>query len=253
MRLNRFLAAAGLGSRRGCEELIRTGRITINGTVCTDLATTVKDEDSVKVNGKLIHCDKALYVVLNKPPGYLCTAADERERRTIFDLMPKNWPRLFNVGRLDKESEGLLILTNDGDLALKLTHPRYKIDKEYEVILDRAFDIEKREKLLKGVYIDGVRAKAESIGRVAPNRLKIVLRQGIKRQIRLMFRTVGYEVKQLCRIRVGALRLDVPCGQWRFLTAQEVKGLRGEKPTVSSAKDRPARLRAGGTTGRARA
>jgi 23S rRNA pseudouridine2605 synthase len=253
MRLNRFLAAAGLGSRRGCEELIRTGRVTINGTVCIDLATTVNEDDSVKVNGKLIHRDKPLYIVLNKPPGYLCTAADERERRTIFDLMPKNWPRLFNVGRLDKESEGLLILTDDGDLALKLTHPRYKIDKEYEVILDRAFDIEQREKLLKGVFIEGVRAKAEAINRIAPNRLKIVLRQGIKRQIRLMFLTVGYEVKQLCRIRIGPLRLDVPCGQWRFLTAQEVKNLRGEKPTVSSATDRPVRPRAGGTTGRVRA
>jgi 23S rRNA pseudouridine2605 synthase len=253
MRLNRFLAAAGLGSRRGCEELIRTGRVTINGAVCTDLATTVGDDDAVKANGKLIHRDKMLYVVLNKPPGYLCTAADEFERRTIFDLLPKNWPRLFHIGRLDNDSEGLLILTNDGDLALKLTHPRYKIDKEYEVILDREFDPKLREKLLKGVFIEGVRAKAEFINRIAPKRLKIILRQGIKRQIRLMFRTVGYEVKRLCRIRIGSLRLDVPCGQWRLLTAQEVKSLRGEKTPVSSAKDRPAPRRAAGTTGRARA
>lgn len=253
MRLNRFLAAAGLGSRRGCEELIRTGRVTINGAVCTDLATTVGDDDDVKANGKLIHRQKALHVVLNKPPGYLCTASDERGRRTIFDLLPKNFPRLFNVGRLDKESEGLLILTNDGDLALKLTHPRYKIEKEYEVILDRPFSAEQREKLLKGIFIEGGRARAERVHHLAPNKLKVVLRQGLKRQIRLMFRALGYDVKRLCRTRIGSLRLDTPAGQWRFLTAPEVGNLPGEKTPLNFAKDRPARPRAGGTTDRGRA
>lgn len=269
MRLNRFLAAAGLGSRRGCEELIRAGKVTVNGAVCLDLATTVGPEDHVKVNNKLVRQEKPLYVLLNKPRGYVCTASDELGRQTIFDLLPKNWPRLFNIGRLDKESEGLLLLTNDGDLALRLTHPRYKIDKEYEVILDKPFDMAHREKLLKGVYIEGGRAKAESVHHLGQNHLKIVLRQGLKRQIRLMLYDLGYEVKRLARTRIGSLKLDVHTGQWRLLVDREVKNLlsegnqggsgaprhgaaeRGRNP--SFAKDRPARRKAGGTRGPARA
>ena len=269
MRLNRFLAAAGLGSRRGCEELIRAGKVTINGAVCLDLATTVDPEDHVKVNNKLIRQEKPLHVLLNKPPGYLCTASDELGRRTIFELLPRNWPRLFNIGRLDKESEGLIILTNDGDLALRLTHPRYKIDKEYEVIIDKPFDMAHREKLLRGIYIEGGRAKAESVHHLAQNRLKIVLRQGLKRQIRLMLYELGYEVKQLARTRIGSLKLDVHRGEWRLLTDREAKNLlqegnQGKKPAPpprpehwrsnpNSAKDRPERRRAGGTRGQARA
>ena len=241
MRLNRFLAAAGLGSRRGCEELIREGRVTINGHVCVDLATMVRDDDSVKVNGKIVHQEKPMYVAINKPKGYVCTASDELDRRTIFDLLPKNWPRLFNIGRLDKESEGLLVLTNDGDLALKLTHPRYKIDKEYEVILDRPFDPEHREKMLKGIFIEGGRAKAEFVNRVAPTKLKIVLRQGIKRQIRLMLYSLGYEVKQLARTRIGSLKLDIHTGEWRLLTPKEVEGLRIGQKQESAATSRPPR------------
>src|SRR5687768_477648 len=99
MRLNRYLAAAGLGSRRGCEDLIRGGQVTVNGQVCIDLATTVNDEDSVKVSGRRVHPEKSLYVLLNKPPGFLCTASDTHDRQTIFDLLPRNWPRLFHVGR----------------------------------------------------------------------------------------------------------------------------------------------------------
>ncbi len=227
MRLNRYLAAAGLGSRRGCEEIIRAGNVTVNGQICTNLATTVGEDDSVKVNGRRVQREKVLNVVLNKPAGYLCTASDTHERRTIYDLLPHNWPRVFHVGRLDKESEGLLILTNDGDLSLKLTHPRYKIDKEYEVTLDRPFDLELRARLLKGILIEGGWAKAEQVFPRSPTRLKVVLRQGLKRQIRLMFRELGYEVKELVRTRIGPLRLeDMQPGQWRFLTPREVEALK---------------------------
>src|SRR5438105_3522289 len=155
MRLNRFLASAGLGSRRGCEELIRDGRVTVNGKVCTNLATQVSPQDFVKVNGKSARPQKSLYILLNKPPGYICTARDTHERRTIFDLIPASFPRLVHVGRLDKESEGLLLLTNDGELSLLLTHPRFKIDKEYEVTLNRPLQTDDRERLLKGVPIEG--------------------------------------------------------------------------------------------------
>ena len=250
MRLNRFLAAAGLGSRRGCEELIKAGKVTINGEICTDLATTVGSADHVKVGNKLIRQETHLYVLLNKPRGYVCTASDELDRKTIFDLLPKNWPRLFNIGRLDKESEGLLILTNDGDLSLRLTHPRYKIDKEYEVILDKPFALEHREKLLRGVYIEGGRAKAESVHHLGQNHLKIVLRQGLKRQIRLMLYDLGYEVKRLMRTRIGSLRLDIRPGEWRTLNDREVKGLlqeetkREPKPRQPARRDKPQRRQA---------
>jgi len=235
MRLNRYLASAGLGSRRGCEALILEGRVTVNGRVCTDLSTTVGDEDFVKVGGKRVQAEKTFSVLLNKPKGYLCTAADTDERQTVFDLLPKHWPRVFHVGRLDKESEGLLILTNDGDLSLKLTHPRYKIDKEYEVLLDRPFDMEQAGKLLKGVYIEGGWARAEKVIRLKPKVIKLVLRQGLKRQIRLMFHSLDYEVKQLCRTRIGPLKLEgMRPGEWRLLTAREVESLKNPKPETAA-------------------
>ena len=152
MRINRFLAASGLGSRRSCEELILTGKVTINGQICQNLATEVSEADFVKVGSRRILPEKHLYILLHKPRGYLCTASDTHDRHTIFELLPAHWPRLFHVGRLDRDSEGLLILTNDGDLGLHLTHPRYKIEKEYEVLLDRPFDTAKdTPRLLHGV------------------------------------------------------------------------------------------------------
>src|SRR6476620_8682806 len=157
MRLNRFLASAGLGSRRGVEQLIQTGQVKVNGRVVTDLATTVGPEDAVKVGSKLIHSEESLTALMYKPRGYLCTAKDEleRDRKTIFELLPSVWPRVFHVGRLDRDSEGLLLVTNDGDLSLTLTHPRFKMEKEYEVGIDKPFLAEHRDKLLKGFYIPG--------------------------------------------------------------------------------------------------
>ena len=231
MRINRFLAASGLGSRRSCEELILGGTVTINGQVCQNLATEVTDADFVKVGSRRVLPEKHLYVLLHKPRGYLCTASDTHDRHTIFELLPGSWPRLFHVGRLDRESEGWLILTNDGDLGLHLTHPRFKIEKEYEVLLDRPFDLADKPKLLRGVNIEGGRAKADAVRQLSPVLLRIVLRQGLKRQIRLMLYKVGYEVKRLIRIRIGPLRLtELHAGEWRLLTAAEVKALRAERP-----------------------
>src|SRR2546430_5903278 len=140
MRLNPFLAAAGVGSRRHCDELIADGRVTINGRRCTDFSAQPSAHDHVKVDGKLVHTNRPLHIVINKPAGFVSTRKDPHARDTIFDLLPSKFRTLFNVGRLDAQSEGLLILTNDGELAQRLTHPRYKIDKEYEVILKTAWD-----------------------------------------------------------------------------------------------------------------
>src|SRR3984893_16775830 len=197
MRLNRFLAAAGIGSRRNCDELIAAGRVTINGKVCTDFSARPGERDHVKVNGKLVHAERPLYIVLHKPAGFVSTRRDPHARDTIFDLLPAKFPRLFHVGRLDAQSEGLLILTNDGALAQEVTHPRYKIDKEYDVILDRPWDPALTKKLVRGIFIDGERAQIARLYSMTPTRLRVVLRQGINRQIRRMFEAVGYKVKEL--------------------------------------------------------
>lgn len=259
MRLNRFLAAAGLGSRRSCEELIRDGLVTINGKLCTELATQVVPTDSVKANGRLIHTEQPVYILLNKPAGYLCTHDDEHSaRKTIYDLLSPNLPRLFHIGRLDKESEGLLILTNDGDLSLKLTHPRYKMDKEYAVTLDKPFDFTQREKLLHGFHIEGGWAKAENICKLSEYRLTVTLRQGLKRQIRLMFFKLGYEVRRLTRTRIGPLRdTKLAIGQSRSLTANEIQQLNSTEPKKDTPKSRAAksehrRTEAGNGKGRLR-
>jgi 23S rRNA pseudouridine2605 synthase len=242
MRLNRFLAAAGLGSRRSCEELILAGQITINGAMCTTLATQVEPSDVVKAGNRVLHTAAPATLLLHKPAGFVCTASDEEGRRTVFDLLPPNFPRLFHVGRLDKESEGLLILTNDGDLSLKLTHPRYKVEKEYEVTLDRPFDFALADRLLHGMRLVEGWASAESVHRISTNKLKVVLRQGMKRQIRLMFYELGYEVDRLVRTRIGPIRIDaLPLAHWRVLTQREIEALiaAGIAPEKAASPQRP--------------
>jgi 23S rRNA pseudouridine2605 synthase len=227
VRLNRFLAAAGLGSRRRCDELIAAGRVTINGKVCANFSAQPGARDHVKVDGKLIRAASTLTIMLHKPAGFVSTRRDLHARDTVFDLLPERFSRLFNIGRLDAETEGLLLLTNDGELAQRLTHPRFKVDKEYEVTLDRPWDSERAHKLLRGISLDGQRAKFERLHSISPTRLRVVLRQGINRQIRRMFEAIGYRVKRLRRVRIGNLRLaDLPCGHWRALTKRELEGLR---------------------------
>lgn len=240
MRLNRFLAAAGVGSRRQCDELIAAGRVTVNGRVCTDFSYQPEESDHVKVGGKMVRGEQRLHIILNKPAGVVSTRRDPHARDTIFDLLPPNFPRLFNVGRLDAQSEGLLVLTNDGDLAQRLTHPRYKVEKEYEVLLDRAWDGQLTPRLLRGLTLDGQRARLERLHSLKPNLLRVVLRQGINRQIRRMFQAVGYEVKRLVRVRVGALRLgDLPRGHWRPLSQAELRTLDpARKPSSSKSAPR---------------
>jgi 23S rRNA pseudouridine2605 synthase len=211
LRLNRFLAAAGVGSRRHCDELIAAGRVTINGRVCRNFSAQPTETDHVKVGGKLVRSQGKVYIMLNKPAGFVSTRTDPNARDTIFDLLPPKLPRLFNIGRLDAQSEGLLILTNDGDLAQRLTHPRSKIEKEYDVTINHPWDPSLGPKLLAGMTLDGQRARMEKVTAIRATRVRVILRQGINRQIRRMFYELGYEVEKLVRVRVGHLRLgDLP-------------------------------------------
>jgi len=233
MRLNRFLAAAGIGSRRQCDQLIAAGRVTINGERCTDFSAQPTVRDHVKVDGKLVRRKlSGLHIILHKPAGFVSTRSDPYARDVIFDLLPAKFPRLFNVGRLDAQTEGLLLLTNDGELAQRLTHPRYKIDKEYEVILDRPWDAALTPKLLRGIFLDGRKAQITRLHCVTPTRLRVVLRQGINRQIRRTFEAFGYRVKRLVRTRIGNLRLDdLPVRHWRALTRSELTSLKRPRKT----------------------
>src|SRR5207245_1414322 len=161
---------------------------------------------------------------------------------------PQKLSRLFNVGRLDAQTEGLILLTNDGAMAQRLTHPRHKIDKEYEVTLDRPWDRALAPKLLKGIFLDGKRARIERLHSIKPTRLRAVLYQGINRQIRRMFHEIGYEVKRLVRIRIGNLRLgDLPRGHWRPLTKREIESVEVEA-TTSAANREPLRVARPATT-----
>ena len=247
MRLNRFLAAAGLGSRRSCDALIASGAVVINGHKIDQLATQVEDGDDVRVKGRPVRAALPVHILLNKPKGFVVTRSDERGRRTVYDLLPPEFSTLCHVGRLDKESEGLLLLTNDGSLAQKLTHPSHEIEKEYEVTLDKDFKAEDIPTFLKGIYIEGGCGRVERVHIVTTKRLQVILRQGIKRQIRLMFYSLGYEVERLVRTRIGKLRDDrMPLGACRRLTKLEIASLTGNskksaKPATGKPVSKPPR------------
>jgi 23S rRNA pseudouridine2605 synthase len=229
MRLNRYLASSGIASRRAAEAFIIAGRVTIDGHVVKELGTTVDvSKQQVCVDGKSIEpVRKKIYVLLNKPKGYVTTAKDEKGRRTIFDLVHIK-ERLFPVGRLDSDSEGLLLLTNDGELAHRLTHPKYKLIKTYRVKLDRDFNQNDFAKLTQGIKLeDGVTAPCQASFFVdAANRIEIRLYEGKKRQIRRMFEALLYDVKTLKRVQLGPLRLTGTLrGEWRYLSKGEIKQL----------------------------
>jgi 23S rRNA pseudouridine2605 synthase len=234
------LAAAGLGSRRSCEELILKGSVSINGTYCRDLSTRVTPEDDVRVSGRLVHAFAPRTILLNKPAGYTTTRSDKHAERTIFDLLPSDTGHLFHVGRLDKESEGLLLLTNDGVLAQDLMHPSKGVDKEYEVILDKTFTDRDAASLRRGTWIEGSVARIESVRNLAPNKIQIILHQGIKRQIRVMLGQLGFKVQRLIRVRLGPLTLrGVKPGSYRDLRKEDLEILRKALTAPKPKKDKP--------------
>jgi 23S rRNA pseudouridine2605 synthase len=227
MRLNRFLALAGVASRRGAEDFVRSGRVAVNGKVTSDLATQVSRADQVKVDGRTVRQQGFVYVLLNKPKGYLTTRSDDRKRKTIYDLLPPGLPKLAHVGRLDLDSEGLLLLTNDGELALHLTHPRYKLRKEYLVTLDREFDMADLPKVRQGVYLAEGRARFDELHKIGSDQVRVVLTQGIKRQVRRVLASLGYRVHRLQRIRIGPLMArGLKPGEFRELRPEELAALR---------------------------
>ncbi len=241
MRLNRYLALCGLGSRRACEEIILGGSVRINGRAVRELATMVGPDDTVVARGRVVRPESARYLILNKPPGFLSSRASQGGKPTIYDMLPRDAATLPHVGRLDAESEGLLLLSNDGALAQALTHPSRHVEKEYDVVLDRTFDAKFIPKLLKGIYLEEGRAKAAHVHIEGANKVRVVLTQGINRQVRRMFAALGYKVKRLTRTRLGPLKLGrLPRGSWKELSAREVDSLR---QTVTQRGDRatPAR------------
>jgi len=205
IRLNKYLASCGVGSRRTCDTIIQEGRVFVNHSCCTNMGTRVMADDIVRVGKKMVSPRISEVVLFNKPRGLVCSASDELGRETIYAVIPQKYQHLKNVGRLDMDSEGIIVLTNDGELAQTLTHPRQKIEKEYLVTLDQAFSNEVLEKLLTGVHTPEGRLTAKSIKRVSSRRVKIVLVTGVKRQIRIMFEAIHLKVTKLVRIRIGSL------------------------------------------------
>jgi pseudouridine synthase len=233
VRLQKFLAEAGLGSRRHCESLIQTGAVAVNNQPVTELGTRIDpDSDSVTVAGKVVVVERKVYLALCKPAGVVCTSRDTHGRRCVVDLLPRNLPRLYSVGRLDQDTEGLILLTNDGTFSLRLTHPRYKIPKTYVVEVEGRVAEGERRRLLAGVLSEGERLRAEQVivGRstAATTELRLVLREGKKRQIRRMMAAVGHPVRRLQRVAIGTVMLgNLKTGQWRNLTDEEIHKLMG--------------------------
>ena len=205
-----------------------------------DLSNRVNEGDDVRVNGRIVHAIAPRTILLNKPAGYVTTRSDRHAERTIFDLLPSDTGHLFHVGRLDKESEGLLLLTNDGILAQELMHPSKGVDKEYEVILDKTFTDRDAAALRRGTWIEGSVARIESVRNLAPNKIEIILHQGLKRQIRIMLSQLGFKVKRLTRTRVGPITLrGVKPGSYRDLRAEDLEALKKAIAAPRSPKPKP--------------
>lgn len=233
-RLQKILASAGLGSRRQCEELIAAGRVEVDRQVVTEMGTRVDPaEQQIRVDGVALTAGKRQYFAVNKPVGIVCTNRDPSGRPRVVDLVPIRDARLFTIGRLDMSSDGLILVTNDGDLANRLTHPRYGVAKTYRVTVAGRPDREIIEKLRKGIHLAEGVARAERIDvksrRKESTILEMVLREGKNREIRRIFARIGHKVLRLTRVAVGPVRLgDLPPGETRRLTREEIRLLQRE-------------------------
>lgn len=232
MRLNKYLANAGVASRRKSEEIIEAGRVKINGIVVTNLATRVGEGDIVLVDDKKIEIiEDKLYILLNKPIGFTSTVKDPHAKKTVLDLLQLNGRRLYPVGRLDKDSCGALLISDDGDFTYKLTHPKHEIYKTYFVIVEGNPNSEKLKKLENGVIIDGYKTSKARVEKIktydSKTELHIAIGEGRNRQVRKMFESIGHKVIYLKRISIGQVKLgNLPEGKYRNLTKEELEYFR---------------------------
>lgn len=228
MRVNKYLASCGVASRRFADQMIKDSQVKINGKICSPGDDVDIGNDTVTVNGKVISIVKNYdYYIMNKPKGYVCTVKDDKGRKTVMDLLPNKIKRLFPVGRLDYDTEGLLILTNDGDLTYKLTHPKNEVPKTYLVKTEKPVSEDDISKLRSGVYIDGVKTKKCNIKLIettkTSSKIHITITEGRNRQVRKMFEAVNNNVDFLKRIKIGELTLTgLDRGAVRQLTAREI-------------------------------
>lgn len=230
VRLHKFLADCGFGSRRACEALINEGRVTVDGVTVTGQGRKiVPGNEDVCVDGRRVYPEGKVYIAFHKPRDVICTASDPEGRRTIFKYLDSVPRRVYTVGRMDRQSEGLMLVTNDGALAHRLMHPRFHVEKTYRVWVDRPLTAEEMGALQVGIFSEGELLRAQ---RVRPFRAKggpcyeLVLREGRKRQIRRMLQEQGRKVRRLQRNRIGPLKLgSLPVGRWRYLAPDEVEAL----------------------------
>lgn len=232
-RVQKLLSMAGVASRRLSEDLIRQGRVTVNGAVVTELGTKANlDCDDIRVDGRRVRAERrSRYILLNKPRGYVTTRSDPQGRPTVMDLLKGVREYVYPVGRLDYDSEGLLLLTNDGELAARLTHPRHEVERVYEARVRGVPDAHALERLARGVVIDGRRtapARVELVeSREGQSIIEMALHEGRQRQVRNMFDAVGHPVVRLRRVRIGPIADEhLTTGYWRELTPGEVARLR---------------------------
>ena len=222
-RVQKILAAAGVDSRRKCEELIQEGLVKVNGKVVALGATADPIKDKITVSGRIIRLEKKVYLILNKPRGYVTTVHEQFGMPTIMDLV-RVQERVFPVGRLDKDAEGLLLLTNDGELSNRLLHPRYEIEKTYIAITKQPLKTEDNEKLRKGIRIEGRQVKARA--RKLEQGVQLTIHEGRKHIVKLILKEIGHSVMRLKRIQFGSLKLGkLPKGRWRKLRENELKEL----------------------------
>ena len=231
VRLQKFLADAGVASRRAAEKFILEGRVTVNGHPVRLLGSKVDPEhDKVEVDGKPVRIQRKLYAVLHKPRGCVCSKQDEHGRPTVYDLLPKEWQIMNSVGRLDYASEGLLFLTNDGEFALRLTHPRYGVRKRYVATVEGKVAAGMLREFTNGVWHEGEKLKAERTWLVSASNAQSVveleLAEGKNREVRRMFESQGLTVRRLVRTQIGKIKLgELKPGRWRALTQSEIKTL----------------------------
>ena len=233
MRLQKYLATCGVSSRRGAEELIKQGRVQVNGEIVTEMGVQIDEErDRVTFDGQAVAPEKKMvYILLNKPVGYVTTVSDDKGRNTVMDLVADIPVRIYPVGRLDYDTEGLLLMTNDGDLTYRVTHPKNQVEKTYVAEVTGNITMNTLLQLRNGVMLDGVKtrpAKVEVIGATQfGTKLEITIHEGKNRQVRRMFESVGCIVKRLKRTQEAGLILGhVPLGHWRRLTESEVNMLK---------------------------